>query len=101
MVTIIFIIAIIGVRALECYLFIRKVSKACHKYDWKHVNNNDLLLLEILEDKYYLKREWSAYNFLFLKGPNPLKLFFSTKRLTIEKQYDVDAVKKLKQYEII
>jgi hypothetical protein len=101
MITLLFLIILISVRALECYFFVRKVSKICNKYDWKYVNENDTLLLEILEDKYYLNKEWSAYNFLFLKGPSPLSMFFSTKSITIEKQYNKEAIKKLKKYEII
>jgi hypothetical protein len=60
-----------------------------------------LLLLEIIKNKYYLNNEWSAYNFLFLKGPSPITLFFSLKPMKIEKQYNEEAVKKLKKYEII
>jgi hypothetical protein len=101
MITLIFLIVLLSVRGLECYLFIRKVSKACHQYDWKYVNENDLLLLEIIKNKYYLNNEWSAYNFLFLKGPSPITLFFSLKPMKIEKQYNEEAVKKLKKYEII
>jgi hypothetical protein len=54
-----------------------------------------------MEDNYYLYSEWSAYNFLFLKGPSPINMFFSLKPLTIEKQYNPYVVNKLKEYEII
>ena len=99
--TIIFILILVGLRFVECYVFLKKVSKACHKYDWKYVNSHDILLLEMLEDKYYLTSEWSAYNFLYLKGPNPLSLFFSCKPFTIEDQYNEYAVKRLVEYEVI
>jgi hypothetical protein len=79
----------------------KKVTEVCYKYDWKHVNNNDLLVLEIIKKGSYLKSKWSAYNFLFLKGPNPLAMFFSFKLLKIENIYNEESIAKLKEYEII
>lgn len=96
----IFLILIL-VRVLETYLFIKKVSKVCHQYDWKQVNNDDMLILEIKEKDYYLTSNWSAYNFMFLKGPSPIAMFFSFKILTIENQYNNEVVDKLKKYEVI
>jgi hypothetical protein len=52
------------------------------------------------ENGYYLTSEWSAYNFLFLKGPSPKQMFLSFKPLTIEYQYNKEAVDKIKKYEI-
>ncbi len=101
MISLIFIFTLVCVRAIETYLFINKVSKICFKYDWKYVNNHDELVLEILKKNYYLTNEWSAYNFMFMKGPSVYSLFFSFKRLTIEKQYNKFVVKILKDYEII
>jgi hypothetical protein len=89
------------IRLVECYIFIKKVNKVCGEYDWKHVDANAELLLEILEKDYFLTNKWSAYNFLYLKGPNLLSIFFSFKPITIEAQYDNKAVEKLKIYEII
>lgn len=102
----IFILALIGLvlltRFVETLLFIKRVSKVCHKYDWKVVEDNDLLLLEILKgDDYYVTNEWSAYNFLYLKGPSPLNIFLSLKPMTIENIYNKEAVNRLKEYEII
>lgn len=96
----IFLILIL-VRVLETYLFIKKVSKVCHQYDWKQVNNDDMLILEIKEKDYYLTSNWSAYNFMFLKGPSPLSMFFSFKILTIENQYNKEVVDKLIKNEVI
>ena len=96
----IFLILIL-VRVLETYLFIKKVSKVCHQYDWKQVNNDDMLILEIKEKDYYLTSNWSAYNFMFLNGPSPMSMFFSFKILTIENQYNKEVVDKLIKNEVI
>lgn len=96
----IFLILIL-VRGIETYLFIKKVSKVCHQYDWKQVNNDDMLILEIKEKDYYLTSKWSAYNFMFLKGPSPMSMFFSFKILTIENQYNNEIVDKLRKNEVI
>lgn len=95
------ILILILVRVIETYLFIKKVSKVCHQYDWKQVNNDDMLILEIKEKDYYLTSNWSAYNFMFLKGPSPIAMFFSFKILKIENQYNNEVVDKLKKYEVI
>ena len=101
MVTFFLLVGLVIVRGIETYYFLRKVSKACHQYDWKHVNQNDLLILEMMEKDYYLTCEWSAYNFLYIKGPSPMAMFFSLKPLTIEQQYNKEVVNALKKYEII
>lgn len=96
------IISIFITRGVELYFFIKKISKICNRYDWKHVDHNDLLLIEMLTDEDYTKtREWSAYNFLYDKGPSPLDMFISFKPFTIEAQYNKEVVDKLKKYEII
>jgi hypothetical protein len=102
-IAILLIIGLFITRAIETLLFIRKVSKACYKYDWKFVNDgNDLLLLEMMQsDDYYVSKEWSAYNFLYLNGPSPLFMFLSCKRLTIKNLYNEDVVNRIKKYEII
>ena len=93
------ICSFIIIRLIEVYFFIKRISKVCHQYDWKHVNQNDMLVLEIIKKDYYLTNSWSAYNFLYLKGPSPLSMFFSLKKLTIEKQYSEEIVKKINKYE--
>jgi len=101
MITSILLVMLVAIRIIECYLFVRKVSKTCRAYDMKHIETNELLLLEMLESKdYYTTSNWSAYNFLYLKGPNPLSLFFSLKPITIEAQYNKEVVEKLNKYEI-
>jgi hypothetical protein len=60
-------------------------------------------LVAIIKDRktYYLTNEWSAYNFLYLKGPSPKSMFLSFKRLTIESQYNKEVIDRLKEYEVI
>jgi len=93
-------ILVILLRVVQVYLFIKQVSRECDIYDWMSVDENPLRLIEILEDDYYVTAEWSAYNFLFLKGPSPLSMFFSFKRLTIENIYSKEAVARLNGNEI-
>lgn len=90
-------------RIIEFRFFMKKLSKVCHKYDWKYVNKHPMCLLDMIKDrkKYYVNSEWSAYNFLFLKGPSPKNMFLSFKKLTIESQYNKEVVDRLKEYEII
>jgi hypothetical protein len=94
------LILVILLRVVQVYLFIKQVSRECDIYDWMSVDENPLRLLEILEDDYYVTAEWSAYNFLFLKGPSPLSMFFSFKRLTIENIYSKEVVARLNGNEI-
>jgi hypothetical protein len=102
MIAIWFISLVLVVRYIEFSIFMKKVSKTCNKYDWKFINENPECLLDKMknENGYYLTSEWSAYNFLFLKGPSPKQMFLSFKPLTIENQYNKEAVDKLKKYEI-
>ena len=94
------LILVILLRVVQVYLFIKQVSRECDIYDWMSVDENPLRLIEILEDDYYVTAEWSAYNFLFLKGPSPLSMFFSFKRLTIENIYSKEVVARLNGDEI-
>ena len=55
------------IRAIKFRKFLKSITKVCHIYDWKHVDENGDLLLEIIKDDYWEKSEWSAYNFLYLK----------------------------------
>ena len=100
LISIVLVSAMLITRGVELYIFLKNVSRTCSKYDWKHVDHNGHLLVEMFTDDDYTKtREWSAYNFLFYKGPSPLEMFFSFKSLKIETQYNKAAVKKLRQYE--
>ena len=95
------IMVLIGVRVLQVYLFIKKVGKVCSDYDWKHMDHNTDLLLERMKgDDFYMSREWSAYNFMFLRGPNPLLMFFSLSPLSIKGQYSKEVIAKLSMYEL-
>lgn len=102
-ITISLIILILAIRGLELYLFIRRVMKLCHKYDWKYIDKYGHPLVDVMNDPdgYFLKAKWSAYNFLFMGGPHPFRMFFSIKPLRLETQYNKEAIEKLKEYEII
>ena len=39
------LISTLIIRGVDLYFFLKRVSLKCHKYDWDHVNHNDLLLL--------------------------------------------------------
>jgi len=90
------------VRYFEVKLFLRKVSKLCNKYDWKYINEHPECLLDKMknENGYYLDSEWSAYNFLFLKGPSPKQMYLSFKPLTLNNVYDKEVLERLNKYEI-
>ena len=97
------ILATLVTRIIEFVLFMKKLSKICHKYDWKYVNKHPMCLLDIMKNRkgYYMTNDWSAYNFLYLKGPSPKSMFLSFKKLTIENQYNKKIVDRLKEHEII
>ena len=91
------IILSLGIRAVKFRKFMKNITKVCHLYDWKHVDENGDLLMEIIEDNYWLTSKWSAYNFMYLKGPNPLRIFFSFKKLKLENFYDPAIISSVKQ----
>lgn len=93
------------VRTIEYYLFMRRAIKICKQYDWKYVEQpeNVKYLVDMLSnpEHYYEDNKWSAYNFLLLNGPNPIKIFFYLKVLTIDNIYNKESINKLKKYEVI
>ena len=91
------IILSIGIRAVKFRKFMKNITRVCDLYDWKHVDDNGDLLLEIIEDNYWLTSKWSAYNFMYLKGPNPWRIFFSFKKLKLENFYDPAIISFVKQ----
>jgi hypothetical protein len=97
------VLVILVTRIIEFILFMKKVTIVCHKYDWKYVNKHPMCLLDMMKNRkgYYMTNDWSAYNFLYLKGPSPKSMFLSFKKLTIENQYNKKIVDRLKEYEII
>lgn len=102
MVLVILIIGLLAIRAFETYLFIKKVSKVCYKYDWKVINKNpELLLVKMGNKDYHLTSGWSAYNFMYLNGPSPILIFLSFKNLTIDNLYNKEVISRLNEYEII
>lgn len=90
-------------RYFEVRRFLSTVSKVCNNYDWKYINKHPMCLIEKMknEDGYFLTSEWSAYNFLYLKGPSPKEMFMSFKRLSLETVYDKEKLNRLKEYEVI
>jgi len=90
------------IRLVELIVLLKKVSRVCNTYDWKHADKYGYPVIEMLErDDYYMTSKWSAYNFLMMEGPNPLLMFFSLKPLTIEGQYNKEGINRLKEYEVI
>ena len=85
------------IRVIKFAKFMNNITKVCHIYDWKHVDENGNLLPEIIEHNYWIKSEWSAYNFLYLKGPSPWRIFFSFKALELKNFYDAKIVEKVKE----
>jgi len=84
------------IRLIQFKKFIKNISIICHMYDWKIVDEEPEKLLQILKEDYYMDAEWSAYNFLFLKGPSPLAMFFSFKKLSVYNFYDLNLINKIK-----
>ncbi len=103
MITVTLIVLVLFIlRGIHLYKFLKKVSKICNKYDWKHADKYGFPAIEMMEKAdYYMTSKWSAYHFLFMEGPNPLLMFFSLKPLTIEGQYNKEAIDRLKEYEVI
>lgn len=85
------------IRVVKFRKFLKSITKVCHIYDWKCVDENGDLLLEIIEDEYWKEAEWSAYNFLYLKGPSPFKMFFSFKALELKSFYEEKIIEKVKK----
>lgn len=101
MILLIFVILLFLARSIEFYIFMKDVKTRCKRYDWKYVDENPELLLDILEKDYHLKCEWSAYKFLYFDGPSPLSIFFSLNILKIENIYNEMVIERLNRYENI
>ena len=95
------IVAIVT-RIIQVYKFLTLVSKLCRIYDRnyvdKHGDGNIQLILDIMEKDYHLKSQWSAYQWVFFKGPNPWLMPFSLKPLTIDGQYGKETAEKFIEY---
>jgi len=85
------------IRAFKLRKFLKNITKVCHIYDWKHVDENGELLLEIIKDDYWLESKWSAYNFMYLNGPSPIRIFFSFKALELKNFYNKEIIEKVKK----
>lgn len=91
------LLSILIFRFVLVYYFIKKISKLCFLYDRRFVKKNNEYFIEMVRDKHYFRKSsWSAYNFLFLKGPSFTQMVFSLKPLTLESQYDKESVNKLR-----
>jgi hypothetical protein len=99
------IISILLIRAIQLYKFLSKVSRLCYIYDRNFINENGdenpNLIIEFMGSNYHLTTTWSAYHWMFLKGPNPLLMFFSDDPLTLECQYGKKIIEELNKYEVI
>ena len=85
------------IRFILLYKFIGNISILCNMYDWKCVDENpEEYLLEILKENYYVNNEWSAYNFMFLKGPSPIYMYFSFKPINLDSFYPQEVINKVK-----
>lgn len=100
---IVFIFSLIIIRTYNVYLFLKYISKICNNYDLKYINKHPLCAIDMIKDRdnYYMYSDWSAYNFLYLKGPSPRKIFFSFKKLTLNNFYNNYIIERLNDYEII
>ena len=84
-------------RIFQLRKFLKNISRVCHMYDWKCVDENpEEYLLEIVHEEYYVKNEWSAYNFLFLKGPSPFQMYFSFKPFKLDNFYKKNDIEQIK-----
>lgn len=93
-------------RVMEVKEFLAKTSKICHDYDWQFaqyegLKNNDYVMEITFNRNYHLENDWSAYQFMIMNGPSPIKMFFSFKPLTIEAQYNNNVIDRLRKYENI
>lgn len=97
-------IVVISTRTIQVYKFFKLVSKLCHIYDRNYLNEhgdtNIRIVLDYMTENYHLTAEWSAYNWMFFKGPHPLSIFFSFKSLTVEEQYGKEAMDRLARYTV-
>jgi hypothetical protein len=92
-----FILLSFIIRLVLLLKFLKNISIICHMYDWKCVDENpESYMLEILKEEYYMENEWSAYNFMFLKGPSPLYMYFSFKPIDLESFYSQEVIEKVK-----
>lgn len=100
----ILVVLTIATRIYQIYKFLKMVSRFCHIYDRNYINEhgdtNIQIVFEYMKENYHLTAEWSAYKWMFFKGPNPYLMFFSINPLTIEGQYGKKAVDRLNQYAV-
>lgn len=99
MIILIFVLLIFFIRLIEFYFFMKKIKEKCYNYDRKHVEYNPLLVLDMVEPDYHLKSNWSAFQFLYFSGPNPIKIFFTLKLFKIENIYNKDIIEKVNKYD--
>jgi hypothetical protein len=91
---------VLVVRYFEFKKFILKISDICDEYDWKYIDEHPSYIVDKAKDKdnYFMYSEWSAFNFLFLKGPSPKKMFLSFRKLSLEKHYSKEVLERLEKY---
>ena len=98
------IVLVLLFRTVQVYKFLKLVSKLCNIYDRNYINEhgdiNISIVLEYIKENYHLTAEWSAYKWMFFKGPSPYSMFFSFEILDIEGQFGKKAVDKLAEYHV-
>ena len=89
-------------KTVQVYKFLKLISRFCYIYDRNYINEHgdeDIsIILDYTKEKYHLTAEWSAYNWMFFKGPNPYMMVFLLKPLTVEIQYGKEVMSKLRKY---
>lgn len=99
------VLAAVITRVVQTYKFLKTVSKLCRIYDKKYVYKwfevNPEIITSAQKDNYHLTESWSAYQWVFFKGPNPWLMPFSLKSLTIEGQYGKQVVDKFMEYGVL
>ena len=96
------VLAAVITRVVQTYKFLKTVSRLCYIYDRnylnKHGEKNIQIVLDFLKEDYHLTAKWSAYQWVFFKGPNPWLMPFLMKPLTIEGQYGKSTVNAFTEY---
>lgn len=104
-VLIILAIIVTFTRVVQVYRFINMINKLCNIYDRNYLNehgdSNIQIVFDYMQKDYHLTSEWSAYKWMFFKGPSPYGMVFSLKPITIEGQYGKETVDRLEQYGVI
>ena len=99
------ILVVLTTRFLAWRRFMRYISKICDRYDKQCIfkaNRIPELIAKLKDpDAYFLHHDWSAYHFLFLKGPHPYPILFSFRAYKIENFYSTSVIERLRSAGIL